>query len=941
MNGHTIKQLLVTVRQTLDTNTSDGQLLERYRQDRDVQAFEAIVRKHSQAVFNTCRRVLRCDAAAEDAFQATFLVLMNNPGGVRKVESLGSWLCGVAHRTALRVRIDQQRRRRLEQRSTARQPAPHHADELSWHEAYTILHEELARLPDKYRQVLVHCYLEGQSRDEAASLLGLSINEVRGALERGRERLRKQLARRNVTLTVGLLGMLADSSFAESPPSAHLLQQACGTLPSSARAVNLARCESGTTLSSWTIGVAAMLVVGTLGLAIQLGNVHADPDKKDATPVAKSPRNEAPDVETFRGRVVDANGKPVAGAKLSLLYYSSLRADGVERAVTDAEGKYHFTVKRSEFKTDYHPEPWTKATLVAMANGHAMGWMPAGNHELRLPEQGELTGRLLTLEGKPIEGARVQVVGLLKPKAGDLSAWVKDIGKRDFDKWSNLADQEHLQGFDAAWLGVAIQQRFPAVHSDKDGRFRIPGIGKERVVDLEITHPNYETTLLKAMTRPFTAKADTKSYDFYYGNDFTLPLNPGRTVTGVVKDAKTGQPIRGATVYQFRLHPETRSNPPALRRPVVTDADGKYTTTGVPIRGENVLLAVGPQGSPYLPSDESIKAPADLGPASADFAMFEGVPLTVHAIDKQTRQPIKGVVRYYPEAQEGAGRFIGMLSYPEAPCIEKLGDYEGWKLFVPPGKGSIMFRALPGSAFSNTFGDAPFDDPAQQAGQHFFAQPRWLTLLHPHHTQPLEVKADQKGIEVTLEADAGQAIKGKIIMPNGKPLAPLLVGGLRPTPRELDWNRLETIKTAEFTVYGIRDQQPRLVVVHCPEHRLTGKALVTAQDKEVELRLVPWATVRGRLLDEAGEPLANVPIGNQRYLEEHTTFGYLVKPSANGWEKAEFIYTDAKGYFAIEGLTPGLNYRFRSNRMLLSLSEMLFKEGQDLNLGDIRPRTNP
>src|SRR5262249_36615770 len=156
-----------------------------------------------------CHKVLADAADVDDAFQATFVVLLRTSRSIRKGQSLGGWLFGVAHRIALQAKARAARRTRAEARKT---PEGAQEPDLSWREACAILHEELDRLPDRYRLPLLLCYLEGKTRDQAAQELGVKTDTVRGRLERGRNTLRARLTERGVTLSAGLLAALASSA---------------------------------------------------------------------------------------------------------------------------------------------------------------------------------------------------------------------------------------------------------------------------------------------------------------------------------------------------------------------------------------------------------------------------------------------------------------------------------------------------------------------------------------------------------------------------------------------------------------------------------------------------------------------------------------------------------------------------------------------------------
>jgi RNA polymerase sigma factor (sigma-70 family) len=189
---------LVAARQ--EREATDRELLDRFVGSCDEAAFAALLQRHGAMVLAVCRRVLRDPQDAEDACQATFLVLARKAPSIRKRDALGSWLYGVAARVARNLRRGAARRRGLA-RPAADVPQPDAAAALSWREVQEALDEELLRLPESLRAPLVLCCLEGMSRDEAAQQLGVSPGTLKGRLERGRQRLRGRLTRRGVSLS--------------------------------------------------------------------------------------------------------------------------------------------------------------------------------------------------------------------------------------------------------------------------------------------------------------------------------------------------------------------------------------------------------------------------------------------------------------------------------------------------------------------------------------------------------------------------------------------------------------------------------------------------------------------------------------------------------------------------------------------------------------------
>lgn len=181
------------------TSLSDGQLLERFVSQRDQAAFELLVRRHGPLVWNLCRRLLGNAADADDAFQATFLVLVRRAGSLDRRGSLAGWLYGVAYRIAVRARANGARGRWRERQAAAEQASETRVDSASG-ELRQVLDEELSGLPAKYRIPIVLCYLEGKTHAEAASELGWPLGTLKCRVLRARERLRLRLSGRGLTV---------------------------------------------------------------------------------------------------------------------------------------------------------------------------------------------------------------------------------------------------------------------------------------------------------------------------------------------------------------------------------------------------------------------------------------------------------------------------------------------------------------------------------------------------------------------------------------------------------------------------------------------------------------------------------------------------------------------------------------------------------------------
>jgi RNA polymerase sigma-70 factor (ECF subfamily) len=185
---------------------TDGQLVECFLGRGEEAAFAALVRRHGPMVLGVCRRLLGHAQDAEDAFQATFLVLARRAGSVVPRERVGNWLYGVARRTARKARAAATRRRSRE-RQVGELPEPAAPEGQLWADLRPLLDRELERLPEKYRGPVVLCDLEGNTHKEAARQLGWPEGTVSTRLTRARALLARRLARRSLALSGAALAL--------------------------------------------------------------------------------------------------------------------------------------------------------------------------------------------------------------------------------------------------------------------------------------------------------------------------------------------------------------------------------------------------------------------------------------------------------------------------------------------------------------------------------------------------------------------------------------------------------------------------------------------------------------------------------------------------------------------------------------------------------------
>ena len=278
---------------------TDGELLSRFVVTRDEASFAALVRRHGPMVLSVCRRMLRHDQDAEDCFQATFMVLARKAATVKR-ESVGSWLYAVAYRTSLEARaVNARRRTREKQVHEMPHPEimpPEVSDWRPW------LDQELNRLPEQYRAVIVACDLEGRSRKEAARQLGIAEGTLSSRLARGRRLLAKRLAPHGLSLSGAALAAAVCEGAASAQVPAVLVSMitktavlvAAGELAamSASSAILMKGVLKSMFLTKLKLMVSVVMVVtalGTSGLIYRASGQSAAPVQK---PSDGKPRSE-------------------------------------------------------------------------------------------------------------------------------------------------------------------------------------------------------------------------------------------------------------------------------------------------------------------------------------------------------------------------------------------------------------------------------------------------------------------------------------------------------------------------------------------------------------------------------------------------------------------------------------------------------------------------
>lgn len=341
-------------------------MLARFAAQHDQAAFAALLHRHGRLVLGVCMRVLRDSHAAEDAFQAVFLVLARKAGTLDGNRPLAGWLFTVAYRMALRVRAAAQRQRHCQEQATMRNDSCHDdpGNAVTTQEFTRLLDEEIHRLPDKYRLPLVLCCLEGKSHEDAARELGVPRGSIARRLAGAQERLRRRLESRGLTLTgAALATLLADSAEAAIVSGSLAQRTAVGAVAFTAGSAELVSASIAAlaegmlqtmTFSKLKILAVALLVVaasGTLfacyGLA---GGAGGTGSAEAPTAFQQLAQAQPGQVRVHaRWRILDHAGVPVPNVAMRLVAYTKGgQPHGDDQAwwagITNAKGQGEMTL---------------------------------------------------------------------------------------------------------------------------------------------------------------------------------------------------------------------------------------------------------------------------------------------------------------------------------------------------------------------------------------------------------------------------------------------------------------------------------------------------------------------------------------------------------------------------------------------------------------------
>jgi 5-hydroxyisourate hydrolase-like protein (transthyretin family) len=690
-------------------------------------------------------------------------------------------------------------------------------------------------------------------------------------------------------------------------------------------------------LAIFALVAASVFGIGLGALQLKAASGRAEPAAP--TPTVVKPARDGQN--TVSGRVLSPAGKPLAGAKLTLVG-GNKKVE--ELGVSGADGKFTVAAPRGK--------RW--AILLARAPGVGpalvdLGRLPPGDVELHTVEDHPIRGRVLDTQGKPVAGVKVAVHQL-----GDYGKTAEPL----LTQWKKRSPHDGLPGGVAhLWDEDGL---FAPVTTGQDGKFTFTGMGAERLVGLRLSGgavANAEAYVVNRAgfdPKPYNkAAADNAAripFGFgvqwlLYGPDLSVVAEAEKPIRGVVKDVDTGKPRAGVKVTLSRNGDDLVSNIVSA----TTDANGRYEIRGANKSPKGYMVEVSSDpATGHMRSQARAADTPGYTPITIDVPVKKGVVITGKVIDRATGKALPGFAqasvlpdnafaRGYPtfnssawfaSGDTGADGTFRIVTLPGAVILmggvdpRRLPDGEmGWyryKAPVPDPKYPQYFRKQKG--YEGTFyGYGGGISPIQGS----FCK---VLILDPAAT---EVKHD-----VVLERASALAVK--IVDATGGPLKNTWVAGVSPQ----DWHRPVRVATDACEAYQVHPGKPRLLVFHSETGKLFGILRLKGDETTpVVAKLGPGGSAKGRLLDEAGRPIAGAAV--RLYFRERAAEEVHAHV-----HRARLVETAADGTFRIDDLVTGVKFalafaRGRRSFDLAAKVDAATEPGKTLDLGDVKVKQEP
>jgi RNA polymerase sigma factor (sigma-70 family) len=922
LRDHVLRQLGFVVASWREDRRSDIELLTRFVQTRDEQAFSAIVGRHAQLVWGVCRRILANQADAEDALQATFLRLARDASRIVNRQALASWLFTAARGCAIDLRRMVARQRRIEERLAA--IAERANDNSPPTDLRVLLDDELAQLPERERAVLVMCCLEGRTYADVALDLRCSVAAVHRRLVRAQTRLRRRLARHGPAAVVAFAGGAA--FLASGAVSAAILARTVeaglrvahsGLLPSTqaGTVAGLAAAQKSATGTVVALGVAAVLMGGFLvdGLWKTAKNESAASEPPNAVaPEIRARQNPVADSRAVVSGVVrEPSGAPVSGAVVAAMARRpfgpgerGLRDEVLAVTTADPDGRFDLRLP-NDFATWFADRV---VTVQATAPGYAPITSPVrvqappkvARVELNLPAATTLRGRLLDSTGQPAAGVKVAVV-----RVGEVVA-------------------EPVIG-----AGLSLPPGWPAsVTTQEDGTFSLPALGGTPNVWVRVADTRFALD---------TFRVDQP------GGRTDFRLDEARTLAVEVRAADTGNLLPGARLTVItdrrRSHPHFCATEHGILGPrsvpadidAVTDARGTFRV-GV-ARGDRVELLVHPpsdsDAGPYLGIRTQIEVGDDPASRSPVVRLPRGRWVSGVVTDSATGKPIAGAAVHWgredatkPEWRDDVLVGRDAITHTDSDGVFRLAVLPGpcsLRVYGPTLDYTFVSARVPGTASTTLFAHDVTHLDAPERGE----IPSVRVALNPATPRSGRVECDSGTTDTTLLLCSGRV----------SPVRPYASLSL-------------PVRDGTFTVPGCRSDHATRAYLLDPVTRVGAVIDVTPETPAPTVKLAPCGQLRVRVLGADGRPRPGQDVSVSLLIDRDRPTGTTTTALPADAQPVEWFdavnyltrpKTNAEGVAELPALIPGARYSVAvgSGAGKSTLHPVLVESGKTVWLPDV------
>jgi hypothetical protein len=659
----------------------------------------------------------------------------------------------------------------------------------------------------------------------------------------------------------------------------------------------------------------------------------------------------------FQGRVTDSSGSPIFQAKIYVLALgepnSSESKDDRKkqvacpiRALTDVDGRFLFIAEDfTDAALDGLPTR-RNCIVVAKADGYTADWIELrgrnGVEDCETVDKGsglqlELTkdsapfqGQFLLASGTPLRGAKVRLLSLMIPTDRNLEAHLKQERKA----WnpSGTIYAKVLGQFDSI---LEIQNE---AMTDSEGRFRLSGMGLERIARLEVTSPEIFGTWISVITREGD-NVPVCHGETLYASGFTMTTSPGLRVAGVVRDAETNQPLPGMLVGIGNGYPRD-----ALRSSrETTDENGRFEITGVhpSIRdqgGKPILVTA-------VSSPGNIYQSASVAWTDNDLLVIKcskGIPFRVKVID-ESGTPVLAKVTYVDAVPNPNTLNCNTSTRPMPMNLAAIHDDGTYRGFVIPGPGAIFIRAVEDSLYQPAYADPKaffvtgeldsmlkadwqafgnIDDVYTSMGQ--FPQNNFsaIELVNPH--------PGEKRLELTVKLRFSKPRMVSLVDDQGSPVVAVNSNWMAFRSRNVE----PPMRSATFPITGLHPIRGRRITFFDEERRLVG-FLVARSDAETPytVAMKSWSSITGRVVDEHGNACKVLLVSPAFSIRSHSDSQVGLFTD---------VKTDVDGSFLIDRLVPGKSYTALIRRngatdiIGRAFESLELEPGENRDLGTIR-----